>query len=58
VQTTVDEYHRELVDRLEAILGGRLVGMYASGSFGLNDFDGARSDLDVFAVCSGTVTAD
>ena len=55
---TVDEYHRELVDRLTAILGERLLGVYASGSFGLHDFDGARSDLDVFAVCSGTVTAE
>lgn len=55
---TVEEYHRELVDRLTAILGGRLLGVYASGSFGLDDFDGARSDLDVFAICSGTVTAD
>jgi hypothetical protein len=55
---TVDEYHRELVDRLEAILGERLLGVYAGGSFGLDDFDGARSDLDVFAVCSGTVTVD
>jgi hypothetical protein len=55
---TVEEYHRELVDRLTAILGGGLLGVYASGSFGLDDFDGARSDLDVFGVCSGTVTAD
>ena len=55
---TVDEYHRELVDRLEAILGERLLGVYAAGSFGLEDFDGARSDLDVFAVCTGAVTPD
>ena len=55
---TVDEYHRELVDRLVAILGQRLLGVYAGGSFGLEDFDGARSDLDVFAVCTGTFTPD
>ena len=41
-----------------AILGARLLGVYASGSFGLEDFNAARSDLDVFAVCRGIVTAD
>ena len=55
---TVAEYHRELTERLRAILGDRLVGVYASGSFGLDDFDGHRSDLDVFAVCRGAVTKD
>jgi Aminoglycoside adenylyltransferase, C-terminal domain len=55
---TVPEYHRELVRRLGAILGERLLGVYAGGSFGLRDFDPARSDLDVFAVCRGTVTAE
>lgn len=54
----VDDYHRELTGRLRAILGGRLLGVYASGSFGLGDFDQSRSDLDVFAVCRGTVTAE
>lgn len=53
---TVAEYHRELTARLRAILGERLLGVYASGSFGLDDFDGSRSDLDVFAVCRGAVT--
>lgn len=55
---TVGEYHRELVRRLEAVLGERLLGVYAGGSFGLADFDAARSDLDVLAVSSGTVTAE
>lgn len=54
---TVAEYHRELTARLEAILGPRLLGVYAAGSFGLDDFDGSRSDLDVFAVCRGSVTS-
>ena len=53
---TVAEYHRELTERLRAILGERLLAVYASGSFGLDDFDGGRSDLDVFAVCRGVVT--
>ncbi|HEY6031242.1 MAG TPA: aminoglycoside adenylyltransferase domain-containing protein [Gaiellaceae bacterium] len=53
----VAAYHRELTERLAAILGERLLGVYASGSFGLTDFDGARSDLDVFAVCRPPVTS-
>jgi hypothetical protein len=55
---TVAAYHRELVARLAAILGERLLGVYAAGSFGLHDFDAGRSDLDVFAVASGDVTRD
>lgn len=58
VFVTVSEYHRELVRRLRGILGERLLGVYAAGSFGLGDFDPDRSDLDVFAVCRGTVTTD
>ncbi len=56
-RVTVAEYHRELVHRLEAVLGDRLIGVYAAGSFGLADFDQRRSDLDVFAVCRRPVTA-
>jgi hypothetical protein len=52
----VARYHRELVERLRAVLGERLLGVYAAGSFALDAFDPARSDLDVFAVCAGTVT--
>jgi hypothetical protein len=55
---TVAGYHRELVARLAAILGGRLLGVYAAGSFGLDDFDPGRSDLDVFAVAAGEVTRE
>jgi Domain of unknown function (DUF4111) len=56
-ELTVREYHRELVERLSDVLGDRLLGVYAAGSFGLDAFDPARSDLDVFAVSSGTVSA-
>jgi len=52
---TVREYHAALTGRLHAILGERLVGVYASGSFGLDDFDSDVSDLDVFAVSGGTI---
>jgi Domain of unknown function (DUF4111)/Nucleotidyltransferase domain len=54
----VERYHQELVVRLRDVLGERLVGVYAAGSFALGAFDPGRSDLDVFAVCSGTVTAE
>lgn len=40
------------------MLGERLLGAYAGGSFALGDFDPSRSDLDVFAVSSGTVTRE
>ena len=53
---TVDDYHRELTRRLRDVLGERLIGVYAAGSFGLDDFDPARSDLDVFAVARLPVT--
>jgi hypothetical protein len=54
--TAVDRYHQELVHRLSDVLGNRLLGVYAAGSFALGDFDPTRSDLDVFAVSSGTVS--
>jgi hypothetical protein len=47
----VDAYHAELVARLQALLGGELLGVYAGGSYALGDFDPGRSDLDVAAVC-------
>ena len=34
---TVDDYHRELTRRLCEVLGERLIGVYAAGSFGLDD---------------------
>jgi len=38
------------------VLQERLLGVYAAGSFGLADFDPARSDLDVFAVSRSPVS--
>ena len=46
----VDAYLGELVARLRAALGDRLVGVWLFGSGALGDFDAARSDLDVQAV--------
>ena len=46
----VDAYLAELVGRLRAVAGERLVGAWLVGSAALGDFDPARSDLDVQAV--------
>jgi aminoglycoside adenylyltransferase-like protein len=47
----VTAYDRELVSRLEALLGPSLVGVYAAGSWALGDYVPGRSDLDRFVVC-------
>ena len=44
------EYLAELVGRLRAVAGERLVGAWLVGSAALGDFDPERSDLDVQAV--------
>lgn len=44
------DYLAALVDRLEAVAGSRLVGVWLLGSAALGDFDPVRSDLDVQAV--------
>ncbi|HEX2112490.1 MAG TPA: aminoglycoside adenylyltransferase domain-containing protein [Gaiellaceae bacterium] len=52
----VAAYHRELVARLHAVLGDRLVGVYAGGSWALGDYQPGRSDVDVAAVTRGRLT--
>jgi ribonuclease BN (tRNA processing enzyme) len=49
----VAAYHHALAGRLAGVLGAELVGVYATGSFALGDFDPERSDLDVAAVARG-----
>ena len=44
-----DTYQRELVTRLQELLGDELVGVYAGGSVALGGFDPALSDLDIAA---------
>lgn len=44
------DYLEELTRRLRRVLGDELLGVYASGSFALDDYDRTRSDLDVSAV--------
>jgi len=52
----IDAYHQELVARLRALLGDRLVGVYAGGSFVLGGFDHYLSDLDVAAASTTHVS--
>ena len=47
----VATYHAALVARLRELLGPELVGVYAGGSYAFGDFDPARSDVDVAALC-------
>jgi predicted nucleotidyltransferase len=47
----VAAYHRALVERLRALLGEGLAGVYAGGSYALGGYDSGRSDLDVAVVC-------
>jgi hypothetical protein len=49
IQTEAD-YFEELTTRLRGVLGEELIGVYVGGSYALDDYDPARSDLDVSAV--------
>lgn len=53
VSRTEHDYLRELASRASAVLGGRLVGVYAGGSWAIGDYVGGRSDLDVAIVSAG-----
>jgi hypothetical protein len=46
----VISYLSTVAERLERLLGGDLLGVYAGGSFALGDYLPGRSDLDVAAV--------
>jgi Domain of unknown function (DUF4111) len=50
-------YLHELVERLRGVLGRNLVGVYAGGSYALEDYERGRSDLDVAAVVATPLTA-
>lgn len=47
---------QELVSRVKAVLGGRLIGIYLQGSFAVGDFD-EYSDVDFVAVVEGELSA-
>lgn len=52
------DYLDELVRRLQARLGDRLLAAWVIGSSALGDFDATRSDIDVQAISSGRLTPD
>ncbi len=54
----VAAYHRALVERLRALFGEDLVGVYAGGSYALGGYDPRRSDLDVAVVCRRPLSSD
>jgi hypothetical protein len=49
----VDDYLAELTRRLQAVLGGELVAVYAGGSYALGAYEHGRSDIDVTVVVAG-----
>ncbi len=56
LQSEVRRYSEELAHRLRRTLGAKLVGVYLHGSVALGDFTPSRSDLDVVAVASESLT--
>ena len=49
---------RELLERVQAVLGAHFVGMYLTGSLALGDFDPHTSDIDFVVVTGGTLSDD
>jgi predicted nucleotidyltransferase len=50
--TEVNDLIRDLLERLQAVLGPDLVGVYLYGSAAAGDFDVKRSDVDLVVVCT------
>lgn len=50
VERRVERYLQALVHETRAVLGDRLVGVYAGGSLALDEFVAGRSDIDVAVV--------
>jgi hypothetical protein len=48
----VNDLLATLLSQMQAILGGKLVGLYLSGSLVIGDFDGDVSDIDLLAAIS------
>lgn len=51
----IDELLRELLDRIQHILGAKLIGLYLYGSLVTGDFDHGISDIDLLAATSADV---
>ncbi|GAC1432028.1 MAG: nucleotidyltransferase domain-containing protein [Chloroflexota bacterium] len=54
----VDGVLRDLLARIQGILGGRFRGMYLYGSLALGDFDPRHSDIDLIVVTDAGLTED
>lgn len=52
----LDAYFRHLTERLEAVSGLDLVGVYVGGSYALGGYEPGRSDVDVAAVTRAPAT--
>src|SRR6266487_2045672 len=50
-------YVDAVAERLGETLGRDLIGLYLHGSATLGDYDTARSDIDLLAVCAAPLTA-
>jgi hypothetical protein len=51
-------YLRQVAERLRELLGERLIGVYAGGSYALGDYRPERSDLDIAAVVDAAISDD
>ncbi len=56
--STVETYLEEVTERLKELLGPDLVGVYLHGSIVLGDFSEGRSDVDVVAVSSRSLSPE
>jgi Domain of unknown function (DUF4111)/Nucleotidyltransferase domain len=56
--TSITPYLGELAARSERVLGERLVGVYAGGSFAFGDYEPGRSDIDVAVVAEGRLDVE
>jgi hypothetical protein len=56
VNEQLETYLEGVAQRLAAVLGNRLVGVYAGGSVALGGYEHGRSDVDVAAVARGAVS--
>jgi predicted nucleotidyltransferase len=58
LSSTVETYLKEVTECLEELLGADLVGVYLHGSAVLGDFSEDRSDVDVLAVSSRSLSPE
>ncbi len=57
IDPEIERYLEQLVAELQSHLGAGFVGAYLHGSLAMGAFDPGRSDIDVLAVCAGSLPA-